>query len=78
MSAHDQSHEKEMLLKDDVITPTNDVLATLQEPPIKDLTKQLDQTKLTVTRKFSGSRLKRLTKSISGKLYFQFESNDSF
>ena len=70
MSAHDQLHEKEMLLKDDVITPTSGVSATLQESPLEALTKQLDQTKLTVTQKFSGSHLKRLTKSISGKLYF--------
>ena len=73
MSAHDQSHEKEILLKDDVITPTSDVSATLQKSPLEALTKQLDQTKLTVTRKFSDSHLKQPTKSISGKLYFQFE-----
>ena len=68
MSTRDQSHEKE----DDVITP-NEISATRQESPIEDFTKQLDQTKLTVTQKISGSRLKRHTKSKSGKIYSQFK-----
>ena len=67
----EKKDDEEVLLEDDVTTPTNEISATLQEPPIEDLTKQLDQTKLTVTRKISG--LKRQTKSISGKLNFQFE-----
>ena len=69
----EKKDEEEVILEDDVITPTNEIPATLQEPPIEDLTKQLDQTKLTVARKISGSRLKRQTKSISGKLYSQFK-----
>ena len=67
----EKKDDEEVLLEDDVITPTNEISVTLQEPPIEDLTKQLDQTKLTVTRKISG--LKWQTKSISGKIYFQFE-----
>ena len=44
----EKKDEEEVVLEDDVITPTNEIPATLQEPPIEDLTKQLDQTKLTV------------------------------
>ena len=40
----EKKDEEEVVLEDDVITPTNEISATLQEPPIEDLTKQLDQT----------------------------------